>query len=180
MLALLVSEYLCGFNKQEASMKKLVSLLAITLGLGLTACGSDGANGVDNAPEANKAQAITSDVITCYNVEDNCPAGYACINHICVQVDFDPLPEQPKPVPEDEDRIRCDEFSCECDETTCNNKDSCWQVANYQPNMICVDDGRIIDAVCEGKAWTCGTGGECDVSKCHSGEVCKDGKCVEE
>ena len=57
MLALLVSEYLCGFNKQEASMKKLVSQLAITLGLGLTACGSDGANGVDNDTEANKAQA---------------------------------------------------------------------------------------------------------------------------
>lgn len=160
-------------------MRKLASLLAISLCLSLLACGSDGANGVDNATDANKTQAMTSDVLTCYP-EDNCPPGHACIDHICVQVDFEPLPEQPKPIPVDEDPIRCDEFSCECDETTCNNKDSCWQVANYQPNMICVDDGRIIDAVCEGKEWTCGTGGECDVSVCHSGEVCKDGKCVKE
>lgn len=154
-------------------MKKIVSLsFILVMFCSLTACDSE--NTVVH--ETAKQQAMTGN--TCGS-EEACPPGQVCINGKCTKTDDEPIPAQNEEpaaqIPDEGPQIQCDEHSCECDKTTCDQPDSCWRVAGFKPNVICLEDGRIVDAGCED--WTCGTGGRCDV-ECRDSEHCENGKCM--
>ena len=156
-------------------MKRAV-FLSVIFGIGLVGCSTDNTN---NSKEVTTDQPMTSQAEPCYGEDATCPPGHACINNECVEVEKAPDNNKKQdPIKQDDpidDTIRCDEFVRNCDETTCDHKDSCWQVCGFLPNVICLNDGRIVDAICED--WSCDTGTPCDVT-CRDAEVCKDGKCV--
>lgn len=154
-------------------MKRIVSLFVLVLACGAAGCGSESTV----VHETATPQAMTGN--TCGSEDKNCPPGQACINGKCTKTDDEPIPAQKEEptaqIPDEGPQIQCDEHSCECDKTTCDQPDSCWRVAGYLPNVVCLDDGRIVDAICED--WTCGTGGRCDV-ECRDSEHCENGKCM--
>lgn len=121
-------------------MKRILSLSFIfVLSCCLTACNSESTV----VHETATPQAMTGN--TCGSEDDSCPPGQTCINGKCTKTDDEPIPAQKEEpaaqIPDEGSQIQCDEHSCECDKTTCDQPDSCWRVAGFKPNVVCLDDG---------------------------------------